>query len=319
MNYRRDLQIRLQEKYRRLYKANFQSYHHEAGYFVKFIRDTPALAFIVESLERIEPDLDPETWAAEHIGYQGFELPPTDEGRAKLSWHLLQTWAETPNGAAMFGHMIDSGNDLPSGCRTATEQVVEPLVEFLQESLGQAADILYLLERYVRHVEWFERDRLHAEYESNTGRGEAVYDNDLRKFLFEQGIDHPFSQPRSASGEADVVAVLDQEDPLICEVKLFNGESYNKAYIGKGFRQAVAYANDYGKSVAYLVIVNVSDRHFELPTDGAAKDWPPRVESNGVTVFMVHVRARPSPSASKAPKPAVTQVTRADLVSEDNA
>jgi len=60
----------------------------------------------------------------------------------------------------------------------------------------------------------------------------------LRRFLFEQGIDYPFSQPRSASGQSDVVAMVDEDDPLICEVKLYNGRNSSKRYVAKGVQQA---------------------------------------------------------------------------------
>ncbi len=43
-----------------------------------------------------------------------------------------------------------------------------------------------------------------------------------------------FSQPRSASGESDVVANLDDEDRLVCETKLYDGDRYGKAYVAKG-------------------------------------------------------------------------------------
>ena len=275
MRYRESLQVLLQERYRRLYKANWQAYHHEAGYLVEFIRSTPALQFLADSVERAVPELDPGKWAAENFGWQRVDLPPTEDGRAKLAWHLLRHWATEPQAASMFGHNLDHEADLPEGARLATEQIVEPLVEYFQQHLGGSSDVLYLLERYVRRLEWFEKQHLWDRYRADTQHGEAIYDADLRRFLFDQGIDYPFSQPRSASGEADVVAEPFGDDPFVCEVKLFDGGSYGKAYIGKGFRQAVQYANDYVKTTAYLVIINVSDRQLELPTDGQPAEWPP--------------------------------------------
>lgn len=315
MRYRESLQVRLQERYRRLYKAHWQAYDDEAGYLVDFIRSTPALQFMIENVER-SADLDPDEWTAEHFGRKTYELPPTEEGRAKLCWHLLQKWASEPEAAAMFGHMLDRDGKLPEGARVATEQIVEPLIEYLQEHLGESADVLYLLERYVRRVEWFEQQDLWRAYEADTQHGEATYDADVRQFLFEQGIDYPFSQPRSASGEADIVADLSSDEPLVCEVKLFDGASYGKSYLGKGFRQAVQYAQDYGQSSAYLVVINLSEKQIDFPTDGEQSEWPLRVEAPSVTVFFVTVRALPKPSASKQPRPTVVRLTKADLFNE---
>jgi hypothetical protein len=240
MRYRQSLQVRLQERYRRLYKARWQAYHNEAGYLVEFIRSTPALEFILGNVERCLPDLDPQKWTAEHFGWEKFELPPTEEGRAKVAWHLLRQWSATPQAALDFGKDIDHSADYHQSVRVATEQIVEPLIEYLQEHLGEATDVIYLLERYVRRLEWFEKQPLWVAYESDRSHGEVVYDTDLRRFLFEQGIDFPFSQPRSASGEADVVAELSSDDPLVCEVKLFDGDSCGKAYVGKGYRLWIA-------------------------------------------------------------------------------
>jgi hypothetical protein len=318
VKYRQALQVRLQERYRRLYKAHWQGYNHEATYLVEFIRSTPALQFIVAGLDSALPELDCDKWLAEHFGWQQFELPPTEEGRAKLAWFLLQQWANQPQAASMFGHNLEPQGDLATGAHVATEQIVEPLIEYLQESLGEAADVLYLLERYVRRLELFDKDPLWARYEADRAHGEAIYDAHLRQFLFDQGIDYPFSQPRSASGEADVVADLSSDEPLVVEVKLFDGASYNKAYVAKGFRQAVKYAQDYGKTTAYLVIFNISEKQLQCPTDGEPGEWPPRVETGGVTVFLITVRARPMASASKQPKSATTVITREDLVTPDS-
>jgi hypothetical protein len=294
MNFQRDLQVRLQERYRRLYKAGYQLYKNEAAFLVEFIRSTPALRYLVENLERSALDLDPKQWVAEHFGWHTAEWPPSEDGRAKVAWHLLQEWAQADQGAAMFGHTLDpSEKSLAAGARTATEAAIEPFIEFLQERIGEASNVLYLLERYVRRVEWFEQERLWAAYQADTAHGEHIYDTDLRRFLFEQGIDYPFSQPKSASGQSDVVANVEGDDPLVCEVKLYDGASYNKSYLAKGVQQVTNYAHDYGKTTAYLVIFNLSTKILHLPSDGGQKEWPPRIDMGGVTVFLVHVRALP--------------------------
>ena len=319
MNYQRDLQVRLQERYRRLYKTGFQLYRNEAGFLVSFISDTPALRYLVENLERSDPDLDPAAWVSEHFGWNHAEWPPTEEGRAKVAWHLLREWANAEAGAAMFGHTLNpSDNNMDSGSRTATEAVVEPFIEFLQERIGEASDVLYLLERYVRRVEWFEQDGLWQAYQADTRHGEDVYDRDLRRFLFDQGIDYPFSQPRSASGLSDVVANVESDDPLVCEVKLYDAESYSKSYLAKGVQQATNYARDYGKSLAYLLIVNLSSKMLELPSDASPKEWPPRIDVGGVTVFLVHVRGLPQASASRRGPADVVTVTKDDLLRTNN-
>jgi hypothetical protein len=203
---------------------------------------------------------------------------------------------------------------MDAGARTATESVVEPLIDYLQERIGEASDVLYLLERYVRRVEWFEQDRLWAAYQADRAHGEAIYDSDLRRFLFDQGIDYPFSQPRSASGQSDVVGNLESDDPLVCEVKLYDGDSYGRPYLAKGVQQGASYARDYGKTIAHLVIFNLSTKMLKLPSDSDPKEWPPRVDIAGVNVFLVQVRALPQASASTRGAAEVVTVTRDDLL-----
>lgn len=319
MNYQRDLQVRLQERYRRLYKAGDALFTTEAGYLIAFIQSTPALRYLVDNVERSEPEIDPATWITEHVSWQAVSWPPTETGRAKVAWHLLQEWSHEDHGAAMFGiHLDHSQNNTDAGTRISTEAVVEPFIEYLQERIGEVSDILYLLERYVRRVEWFEQERLWKAYEADTAHGEQIYDTDLRKFLFEQGIDYPFSQPKSASGQSDVVANVETGDPLVCEVKLYDGSSYNKSYLAKGTQQATSYAHDYGKTTAYLVIFNLSAKMLHLPTDGEPKQWPPRIDVGGVTVFLIQVRALPQASASTRGAADVVTMTKDDLLQSDD-
>jgi hypothetical protein len=93
MRYTQSSQIRLQERYSRLYKASWKAYSTEAGYLVAFIQQTPALNAIVQNLERLSPELDPPAWTASIFGSNQVEFPPTEIGRAKLAWHLLRVWS----------------------------------------------------------------------------------------------------------------------------------------------------------------------------------------------------------------------------------
>lgn len=122
------------------------------------------------------------------------------------------------------------------------------------------------------------------------------------------------SQPASPSGKVDMLADVDSDDPLSCEVKLFDGDSYGVSYLAKGFQQAHRYAEDYGHTAAHLVVFNLTARQLELPSDDTDVGWPPRLNLAGVTVFIVVVQAAPRQSASRsgAAKPIV--VGRADLV-----
>jgi hypothetical protein len=100
------------------------------------------------------------------------------------------------------------------------------------------------------------------------------------------------------------------------ETKLYDGESYKIAYVAKGFNQAVQYAQDYGKTAAHLIVINLSEHNLQIPSDEDTKLWPQRLQSGGVTVYIVVVRARPLPPASKRGKQPVKTIAREDLIND---
>jgi hypothetical protein len=201
--------------------------------------------------------------------------------------------------------------------RQFVARIVSPLFDFLHERAGAEGNILYVLERYVRRVEWFDRDDLYDRAMDDTRKAERVYETDLRRFLFSEGINMPFSQPRSASGLSDVLVGVDTEDPLVCEMKIFDAVNRGKRHLASGVGQALQYAEDYVKQVAYLVIINLSGRPLTLPSEDDPKSWPPRVTIAGVRVYLIMVRALPSASASKLGKPAPMTISYDDLVDPD--
>jgi hypothetical protein len=201
--------------------------------------------------------------------------------------------------------------------RDLSDQAVEPLIEYLQERLGSESDMLHLLERYRRRVLWFEQVRLFAKYQADTQHGEAVYDGDLRRFLFEQGIDYPYSQPVGPSGRVDIAAEANSDDPLTCEVKLFDNDRYGAGYLARGVTQAVRYAEDYGKTDAHLVVFNLTQRPLQLPSDEDPEQWPPRLHVAGITIFLIVVQARPRPTASTAGQVQPIAIRREQLVDVD--
>ena len=326
MKYQRGLQVKLQERYRRLYKSDENSYLTEIRYFHNFLLSVPVIKAILTTLVEGERDFDGDAWFSANFRHKNYSWPRSEGAKLKLVWELIEQWAaiegDTKEDRYRDGGPIRiamnhfaSGNGQLDGClRTMTEDAVEPLVEYLQRCLIDDNDILYLLERHKRLVEWFEADRLYKEFLADPAHGEKVYDENLRRFLFSEGVDYPFSQPASASGRADVVADVDKDDALVCEVKLFGNESYGIPYVAKGLGQAIRYAHDWGKTVAYLAIFNVSDRALELPTDGEQGEWPPRVHVEGVAVYLVLIQAKPLVSASAAGRPTPRIVGREELI-----
>jgi hypothetical protein len=324
MRYQQDLEVGLRERLRRLLVAHYTGAVQEVGLTVGWINQRPALRTLLAEAERAEPDLDFDQFeTAVRNARRGLNWPNrTEEGRASLVWKLMQRIAANsdPDGsvAVSYARGVSWGTkNLNDSWREFTERIIEPLFNFLTERVGTESSVLYILERYVRRIEWFDRKELYDRAVADGQKTEEVYDTDLRRFLFSEGINMPFSQARSASGESDIVSELDGDDPLVCELKVFDAAGRGKRHLGGGVHQAVQYATDYGKNTAYLVIVNISGRPLTLPTDGDPKVRPPFLDVAGVRVHLVAVRAKPTASASKLGKPAPITIARDDLIDPD--
>ncbi|MEV8545620.1 hypothetical protein [Streptomyces sp. NPDC051572] len=314
MRYERDLQVKLQQRYRRIFKADYESYSQEISYLASFIKGSPALCAIAERIASSAPELSAEEWVNSNFGHMSYSWPDSEIGRAKVLWYLINQWV-VPGVAFDQADSFSTENNSSAALREMTEKTIEVFVEYLQEQIGSASEVLYMLERFTRRLEAFDQEELYKAYDQDTTHGEARYDRYLRRFLFDQGIDYPFSQPKSASGAADVVSGLEGDDPLVCEVKLYDpAKSYGVPYVAKGFQQAISYAHDYGKNVAFLVTFNLTDHGLDLPSDEDTKPWPPRLHVEGVTVYMVTVHAKPRVSASQRGKSNPRVVQRNELV-----
>ncbi|WP_329051231.1 hypothetical protein OG738_03795 [Amycolatopsis sp. NBC_01488] len=315
MKYEQNLQVKLRDRYRRLYKTGQDAYVTECRYLRSFVLKSPALRAIVESAERADPGLSVEDWIDQNINSDGYDWPDSEEGRASVIWRLLNDIAQGKANVLQLGTSFApvGERDIDTILRYMTEQAIEPFVEYLEERLGTASQTLYLLERLKRRLETFDVDELYARYDADKTHGEAIYDRYIQKFLFDQGVDYIISQPRSASGEADNIANVGSDDSLVEETKLYNGDHYDVSYIRKGFNQAVHYAHDYGKTVSHLIVINLSENNLQISSDDDATLWPPRLHASGVTVFVVVIRARPMPSASYRGSQKTVAVTRDDL------
>jgi hypothetical protein len=318
MRYEEDLQLKVRERYRRLLTSNYTAW----GTTLKVTRDwilgQRPLTLLLTEAARAEPDLDPPTWVSETIGNQGFSDWPhtTEDGQATLCWAIMNQWAEEvdPRQAAM---MLSGATNINDSVRETTENYLQPLFDYLSERVGDTSSVLHIMDRYVRVIEWFDRDALAASYDLDTVHGEEIYNRHLRRFLFSEGLDMPYTEAASPSGDSDALSNLETDDPLVCELKLFDNVNKGKRHVASGVHQAVQYAHDYGKDTAYLVIVNLSGRALNLPTDADSKTWPPVLDVGGVRIYMINARGNRRASASKLGKTDPITWTREDLIDLD--
>ena len=130
---------------------------------------------------------------------------------------------------------------------------VEPLYEYLDEQLDDQRAVCALLVKYKRRSEWFSRTELRAILQ-DSARGERLLSMDLYRYLHDQGMEFHI-EPRSASGEIDLLGDQTGDQRLALDAKIFDpAKSKGKAYLVSAFNQIYTYARDYNESAAYLAI-----------------------------------------------------------------
>lgn len=286
-----DLRVQLRERRNRLYKTDSRVWQNEAGLMLAWMRSEPYLAALLCEVEAAP--IDVVEWRATGLGFASINFPDDEQQRAKVCLDLFRE-------KDLLAHhqSIGGGSNLNEIATTYVEVVVDPLVYYLEDRIEDGSAILGVLERYKRRCEWFHQKNLHALYQADTVCGEAALDAHLREYLVDQGIAFPFSQPRSPSGQADLV--VQGDDPLALEIKLFlPAAGKDTSYLRQGFAQAYRYAADYGLAAGYLVVFNLTDGMLIFGSDHTDR-WPASIVVGDRTVFCVVIDSNPDrPKASR--------------------
>ena len=320
MFYLRDLRVQLQERRNRLYKTSERGYDAELRYLLQFLDGNPYTRSLLTRIDA-STSVDSGQWLEDHSRLGEVQFPEFEEGRAKVCYGILKRCARNKNSEEWLRWMqlFSSESVIDMMLPDFTEEVVDPLVNFLHDRIDNGGNVLYLIERFKLKSEWFTRNQLHGLYQQNTSVGEATLDQQLRASLFEGGVDYPFSQPSSPSGKADVIALLGSDDPLVLEVKVFDPDrNRGTSHLRQGFHQVLRYSNDYNQSLGYLVIFNCSDRQLVIsPEDASEPEFPPRITCGGKTFFSICINIHPDTASASKEKPASRVViSPRDLVGE---
>ncbi len=327
MYYTHNLRVQLQGWVNRLYKTSWEHFPSEISFFFKNISSHPLLLSILTEAEQSSANVASQV---EHIVTEfksdyhldirlvSFKSRPE---KAAFHFRLLDFLITSTDDQDIMGIMqqVIGGDGFDEQKEALIEGFVRPITNYLEDQLEEGSSALYLLEKYKRRTENFLAKKLLAKYEAVTNQTyEQVFDDDLRLYLFDQGIDHPYSTPKSASGRVDIASGLDTSDPLILEIKVFDkAKSYGKERIRSGFNQALKYARDYNKSTAYLAVFVLDDVEIELTDAGEDKAWPNRIAFNNCHYHFIFVYLNRDKSASKS-KTSKISISLNDLISHDN-
>jgi len=302
MNYAsHSLRTNLQEWKNRLYRATYQQFAHQLKYlFTNFKSDKQLAGLLAEATRQFtltKEEMEENFQQME--GHAEFSFSSEVE-QAAFCYQMLNHFFQENQTYNIQNYTEFASSTFEETRKSFVEEFIAPIVYYLHDRLDKSNAVLYLLEKYKRRTEWFTRKSLYAAYKSATKSYEQLLEDDLRLFLFDQGIEYPFSTPASSSGRADIVGEIETDDPLIVEIKIVDREKgYGKNRIKEGFTQVVKYANDYGKQVGYLVLFNMDESEINFRAVDDTKVFPPAIHLGGKTFYFVVVNCFIGESASK--------------------
>ena len=286
-------------------------YHDRLRAFRHYCNSTPPLAQSLAQLPQVSYDQNEiirGNW-------------PGGERSLAIRWKLICDIADANmDGVKKILDRFFFSLDSPEALGRFTKQYVVPVCNYLVGQLEAASTVLYLLIRYKRWAEWFEADRLRQKYEqASAHHGEDVLDRDLRRFLFESGIDYPFSQPHSPGGKADVVARLETDDPLVLEIKVWDSNrGYTDNRLRDGLRQVMDYTAKYGKNIGYVAVFNLDPEPLVFAGSCQTDQESARLEIGGRTYYFVAVdiarQSDPVSHRDRGQPVKVNEISLADLL-----
>lgn len=318
MYYNHNLRTQLQEWKSRLSRSNYDQFGHQLKFFRKNLSENKQLSGIIEDIIILYPLND--DWFDQHseqFNRGDFDLEFENEVEQAAFCVQFIDWLKGQTENYDFHHLIMfTRRDFNDTKEELMGHLITPLVYYLHDQLDKSNSTVYLLEKYKKRTEWFTRLSLLEKYRSATKQFEDIFEDDLRMFLFDQGIDYPFSTPKSSSGRTDIVSAIDTSDPIVIEIKIVDKEKgYGKQRIKDGFSQIVRYCNDYNKDIGYLVIFNLDAVEIDFQLDDNKKIFPPMVHFNIKTFFFVVINLNQDVSASKIGTTQAITITTSELIS----
>ena len=306
MNYaNHNLRTNLQEWKNRLYKSNHRLFGSQLKYFFGKLEEERQLKVLLEDAVKNHPKSEEEIngFINEGRGIDSYSLFESEEAQASFCFQVLRYLIPVAelNNNQVYNFFIFGRGDFDKKKDNIIDDYISSIVNYLHDRLDSSNSIVYLLEKYKKRTEWFTGRSLLELYQNATKSYEQIFEDDLRLFLFDQGIEYPFSTPSSPSGRADIVGQIDTEEPLIVEVKLFDrNKNYGRSRIEEGFTQIVKYTNNYNKNEGYLVIFNLDEVEINLTDSENGNIFPPSKTFNNKTFYFIVVNCYEAETASKS-------------------
>lgn len=315
MNYaNHNLRTNLQEWKNRLYRSTYEQFGFQLKYLLSNLDNNLQIhALINDSIK--EYHFSQEDFNSRISSYRSHELTFENEThQSAYCYQFLKYFIEKTGNYNVHNNTFFRGRDFDDTKTKIIEEYISPIIYYLHDKLEKLNSTIYLLEKYKKRTEWFTQNSILSVYKTATKNYEQILEDDLRLFLFDQGIDYPFSTPLSASGRADVIGEIETDDPLIIEIKIFDRtKKYGKDRIKDGFSQIIKYTNDYNKDVGFLVIFNMEEVEINFKFSEQTKVFPPSFQFNNKTYYFIVINCGFTNSASKSGTTQEIEITESEL------
>ncbi len=261
--------FQLQKRVRRLNSCNVNVFHSGLVQFWNFLQSHVLFKAVLEKLAAEAPD---HSDAIQKLNQGQYDLFAQEIEALHFAYRLIEHCAGLPleidNRATQpevnFAFCLGASN-AQEALEQFRDSFLDPVYEYLDESLDQTGATLSLLVKYRQRVEWFFR----SEVASSATNGERKLAPHLYAYLHDQGLDFSI-EPQGPSGIPDLVS-----RELVMDVKLFDGFSRAVSYVASGVHQVHTYLRDFEQVTGYLVIYKTCpdalhfafaspDRHFPM-------------------------------------------------------
>jgi hypothetical protein len=286
-DYIQNLRYKLQKRVRKLNSTtNTELFHFAVLQLWGFLQSQPIILGIMDSLEILRQKDDED---AKKIieGSEGLVFD-SEIVHVAVSYFVLKRCVQSDNRQVEIEVGLKYGTGkFEDAIEFFKDNFVETLYDYLDEQMDDQGMILSILKNFKHKCEWFRRDELLRQWESDTQKGEKALCLFLYEYLHDQGIQFSI-EPSSASGEADLVSSQIGDERLVADAKIFNPDKgKGKPYIIKAFNQIYTYTLDYNEPAGYLVIFNTSGIDLKLALKEKTLSAPFILHNNKSIYFMI--------------------------------
>lgn len=261
--------------------GTFYFLNYNLDLFVQHIETDPILNAVITGLVNKCPEI---CEYAKELATKGTVISRSDpeNKEVSLSTYRLQNikyfeaWVvfcfcyikacRTNGGSSVFSRVVvlESSEEKVSVKTLFFNDFVQPIVIYLENSIGDSISAQYLLKRYKIKCEWYDRRDLQGVPEVLLTQGH------LDAYLFDQGYTYSLSETSVPSGRIDNFAInLGFEDKrefsklpdaIVAEAKIFDGSSS----IQEVKNQTEKRVQELGFSEGYAVIYNKNSKRIVL-------------------------------------------------------